>query len=652
MMENNNPGNNKKFDGYASLEHGVFAALERYSNVHRGSGHNSMVSTRLYDQAGDMVLEFLGLKKAGYTVIFCTPARADALMAHLESKSYQCLSSLAIGLSLGVRALAVKKSVLPGGAPVQTGGGTTRLISRDWVIWADAPGRFEAGTPAIINVIAFARALRLIQQYGKDIFMNPESGRLTLNDLLYKDELEKFSGRELLEKLSKTMAGQGLRGPTMEGQKPLINMDNSASTPAFVPVWNTFRLTLQQPDKVKEELVQEVKSICAAALGAPPADYDVIFTSNTTEAINIAAESLSRTPGEDSAPVVLNTILEHSSNDLPWRMVDGVNLIRLSVDAEGFVDLNELDSILKEYNLEGRHGNKRIGLVALSGASNVLGICNDIAEISRIVHRHGAKLLIDAAQLVAHRKVDMTECGIDFLAFSAHKVYAPFGCGVLVAGKGLLNFNSAELDLIRSSGEENAGGIAALGKSLVLLQRVGLEVIREEEQALTAMILKGMAQIPGLRVYGVTDPDSPGFGHKIGVIVFGMKGMMPNRVANELALQSGIGVRYGCHCAHILIKHLLGVSPSVERLQRLLLTLFPSIRLPGLVRISLGIGNSREDIESLIRVLAKIAGKSATSADRHSAIAQPRSPNVKKSIVKKQMQDFVENISLKVYGQS
>ena len=89
------------------------------------------------------------------------------------------------------------------------------------------------------------------------------------------------------------------------------------------------------------------------------------------------------------------------------------------------------------------------------------------------------------AQLVAHRKVEMEKCGIDYLAFSAHKVYAPFGTGVLVVRKGLLNFSPAELELIKSSGEENAGGIAALGKALVLLQRIGLDLIREEEQALT-----------------------------------------------------------------------------------------------------------------------------------------------------------------------
>jgi selenocysteine lyase/cysteine desulfurase len=106
-------------------------------------------------------------------------------------------------------------------------------------------------------------------------------------------------------------------------------------------------------------------------------------------------------------------------------------------------------------------------------------------EISRIVHQYGARLLVDAAQLVAHRKVEVERFEMDYLVLSAHKVYAPFGCGVLVARKGLLHFSSEEMELIRSSGEENAGGIAALGKSMVLLQRIGMDVIREEEQFLT-----------------------------------------------------------------------------------------------------------------------------------------------------------------------
>ena len=269
---------------------------------------------------------------------------------------------------------------------------------------------------------------------------------------------------------------------------------------------------------------------------------------------------------------MLNTFLEHNSNELPWRTNPGLSLIRLPVDAEGFIDLHEMETLLRAYNQEGQHGQSgtsgsaRIKLVAVSGASNVLGTCNDLAEISRIVHRYGARLLVDAAQLVAHRKVEMAGWGIDYLAFSAHKVYAPFGTGVLLARKGLLSFGSAELALIRSSGEENVGGIAALGKALVLLQRIGLDVIQEEEQALTGRALAGLAQIPGLTIYGIKDPDSPRFARKGGVIAFDLKGILPSRVAKALAERGGIGVRYGCHCAHLLIKRLVGITPLLERL--------------------------------------------------------------------------------------
>ena len=142
----------------------------------------------------------------------------------------------------------------------------------------------------------------------------------------------------------------------------------------------------------------------------------MIFTANTTEAINLVAESLSRTD-TGIEPVVVNTILEHNSNELPWRTLRGFSQIRLGVDADGFVNLNELDTLLCSYNQQGEHGEQRIKLVTVSGASNVLGVCNDLAEIGRIVHRYGARLLVDAAQLVAHRKVEVEACGIDYLAF-------------------------------------------------------------------------------------------------------------------------------------------------------------------------------------------------------------------------------------------
>ena len=151
--------------------------------------------------------------------------------------------------------------------------------------------------------------------------------------------------------------------------------------------------------------------------------------------------------------------------------------------------------------------------------------------------------------------------------------------------RGCCNFSPAELELIRSSGEENVGGIAALGKALVLLQRIGLDVIQEEEQALTARALRGLAQIPGLKIYGVKDPDSPRFAQKGGVIAFDLGDIMPSRVAKGLAERGGIGVRYGCHCAHLLIKHVLHIPPLLQQLQGLILTLVPTAqparRRPG-----------------------------------------------------------------------
>ena len=636
-------------EAFAELERGVQAALETYSNVHRGSGHNSMVSTHLYEQAKDIVLEHFGLNKERYVVIFCTPRRAEALKAQLKPKSYQSVSSEDVRLPLGIRALAVDRKALPGGVPFQTGGGTARLVSPGWVIWAKALDKFEAGTPAIVNVIAFAKALRLIQHFGNAAFQDAAAEqiavdeKLAASDILYHDELEKYSGRELLDELRRTLIGRGVRVPTMEGIRPFINLDNGASTPTFTPIWDAVCQTWHQARQVQPEIIHEVKSICTEVLDAPLATYDVIFTSNTTEAINLVADSLRHDSKKGVKPVVVNTIIEHNSNELPWRMVPGCSLIRLSVDAEGFVDLNELEALMHAYNQEGQHGKKRIKLVAVSGASNVLGVFNNLAEISRIVHRYGARLLVDAAQLVAHRKVEMERCGIDYLAFSAHKVYAPFGSGALLVRKGLLHFSPTELNLIQSSGEENVGGIAALGKALMLLQRIGFDVIQGEEQTLTARALRGLARIPGLTLYGINDPDSPHFARKGGVIVFRLKGIMANRVAKELAEQGGIGVRSGCHCAHLLIKRLLNIHPLLELFQGLILTLFHQVALPGLTRVSLGVENSEEDVDTLIQVLDKIAR--LPRAETNSPFASAPTD------IQRQMDNFAKAAAQKVYTQ-
>jgi selenocysteine lyase/cysteine desulfurase len=567
----------------------------------------------------------------------------------LAPGKYRVVSSADIGLPLGIRALAVRKGALPRGIPFQTGGGTTRIISPDWAIWATGPERYEAGTPAIINVIAFARALSLTMRHGKDIFKGPPTEILSATDILYRDDMERYTGQEMLDALRQTLIGRSMKVPTTAGLKPYINFDNSASTPTFTPVWDTVRRTWRQSPQVQQEIIREVSPLVAGFLGAPPASYDVIYTSNTTEAINLAAENLGREDDKETEPVILTTLLEHSSNDLPWRTATRYPLIRLPIDNEGFIDLNQLETLMRDYNQEYRYGKKRIRLMAVCGASNVLGVFNNLEEISRIVHKYGAQLLVDAAQMAAHRKINIEECGIDYLAFSAHKIYAPFGCGVLVARKGLLGFSPEEMELIRRSGEENTGGIAALGKAIVLLQRIGMELIRNEEQVLTGRILRGLAQIEGITVYGIKDPDSPAFARKGGVIVFAMKGLMSDSLARELAVEGGIGVRYGCHCAHILIKHLVGIPPFLEKFQRLIAILFPALKFPGLARVSLGIGNSVEDVDILIDVLNKIAAGQSSKGSKRAASSYDETPKVTKKDVQRQIKEFSRNAAQRVY---
>jgi|WetSurMetagenome_2_1015567.scaffolds.fasta_scaffold00921_9 selenocysteine lyase/cysteine desulfurase len=628
------------------LKESVYASLETYSNIHRGSGHKSAVSTYLYEQARKIVLEQLGLKKSRYQVIFCNLRMAERLRAILNPTSLKIITSGDIGLSLGVWAVAVKKNALPKGDPFQSGGGTTRLVSTSWIVWAKTPDKFEAGTPSIINIIAFARALQLIRVYGTGTFNNNLKGTLTANEILYNDKLGQFSGNELLDEFRKSEIGRNISVPTVEGIKQFINLDNGASTPAFTPVWEAAWNSWQLSESLRKDIIKEAKSICSDFLGAPADSYDFIFTSNTTEAVNLAAESLGMEPDKEIEPVVINTILEHNSNDLPWRMIPGISHIRLETDAEGFLDLNKLDILLSEYNQKFIHGEKRIRILALSGASNVLGTFNDLSEISRIVHRYGVRLLVDGAQLIAHRKVDVEEYGIDYLAFSAHKAYAPFGSGLLVVRRGILNFDPSELQLIQSSGEENISGIAAMSKSLLILNRIGLDLIQKEEQALTSKALRGLSSIEGLKVYGITDPDSPKIRHRGGVIAFNFTKIFSHVVAKELADRGGIGVRFGCHCAHVLVKWLLNVPPWLEKFQKVMVTVFPAVQLPGVARISLGIENSESDVDSLIDELRKIKNENEKNQ-------KPEPGNVvliSKKDFRKQMDKYIAAAASRVYS--
>lgn len=621
------------------LEKSILEALRTYSNVHRGSGHKSMVSTRLFEECRHIVLDFLGVDPRKFRVIFCTPYQAELMAKVLKPGSHKTLSSLSFGLAVGVRALVVRKGGFPTGPPPMSGGGSAKLISTRWVIWERPPAKYEAGTPPLINIITFARTLQLVKKHGEKLFEDLPKKKFSEGELIGKDQLNGFTGQALLNRFRDTRIGLDLRVPTAKGPQRFINLDSSASTPAFGPVWDVFKNTLHADMNSGTRITAAVRKICSDFLGAPGKDYEIIFTSNTTEGINLVAGSLARTETGGVEPLVLGTLLEHSSNDLPWRNVGNHALIHLPVDPEGFVDSNDLEGLLDDYNRKGKYGKQRIRLVAISAASNVLGTCNNIHEISEIVHRYDARLLVDGAQLVSHRKVDIGRDGIDFFVFSAHKVYAPFGSGALVVKKGILNYSTRDRDKIKSCGEENLAGIAAMGKALHVLGRIGMDLIEREEQELTRHALSGMQEIPGMKLVGIRAYDAAKLAQRVGVIPFNLGNMVSFTLGRKLASDHGIGVRVGCHCAHILVKHVLGVKPGLERFQRIMQKLIPAMTFPGVVRVSFGLENTMEDVDALLSGLKSMAeggGKDAGAASR--------------SQIRKSIKDYSAGCRDKVFG--
>jgi hypothetical protein len=175
--------------------------------------------------------------------------------------------------------------------------------------------------------------------------------------------------------------------------------------------------------------------------------------------------------------------------------------------------------------------------------------------------------------------------------------------------RGLLRWSPGELTRARTSGEENIVGIAALGKALTLLERIGMPLVETEEQELTSKLVAGLAALPGIELFGVRDPADPRFKDRTGVVAFSARQVPHNLVGQELAERGGIGVRSGCFCAHLLIKELLHITPLRARAADLGLLVAPSFTaplLPGLVRVSLGLENGPKDIARLLSTLKRI----------------------------------------------
>lgn len=396
-----------------------------------------------------------------------------------------------------------------------------------------------------------------------------------------------------------------------------INFDNAASTPPLASVVKAMMEFLPWYSGVhrgtgyKSLASSWVYDDCHQVIGSfVKADLDkntVIILKNTTEAIN----KLSYRLNLKSNDVVVSTLMEHHSNDLPWRRQAIVKYA--GVDDNGFLDVNDVKRILKQ-------NYPRVRLLAVCGASNVTGHLNDIHTLAELAHEFKARILVDGAQLIPHCPVDMKADNdprhIDYLAFSGHKIYAPFGTGVLIGPKETFLNSQPEyvgggtvsvvtprqvfwggLPDREEAGSPNVIGAMVLSQTIKYLQSVGMEKLCAYEQELGNYAVEKIKSIPGIKVYGSLP--------RVGVISFNIEGIPHQLVGAILCYEAGIGVRTGCFCAQSYVRRLLGEDRNEEQIA------FYSAEeinnLPGMVRISLAAYNTRAEIDTVVQWLQTIA---------------------------------------------
>jgi cysteine desulfurase/selenocysteine lyase len=269
-----------------------------------------------------------------------------------------------------------------------------------------------------------------------------------------------------------------------------------------------------------------------------------------------------------------------------------------------------------------------VRLLAVTGGSNVTGHIPDVHALAEMAHAAGAQILVDAAQLAPHRAVDMRRLAdhghLDYVALSAHKLYAPYGTGALIGrrdtfargepehrGGGTIDFVSTD-EIAWASGPDrdeagspNVVGAVALAAALRTLQAIGLAAIAQHEAELTRHALQRLAAIDGLRLYG--DPRPERATSRLGVVPFNLVTRSHFLVAGVLSAEHGIGVRNGCFCAHPYVTHLLGLTPSAARLVREQVARGDRRAMPGMVRASFGLFNTIEDVDRLADALQQIA---------------------------------------------
>ena len=415
--------------------------------------------------------------------------------------------------------------------------------------------------------------------------------------IMHKENIDDL--RKLLIGLDKKVNVDG------KGRLVPINFDNAATTPTFKRVMKKVLETSEyygsiargdgQKSQLCSDLYEESREYILEYFNAPEDIYTAIFVGNTTDGLN----KLSNILIDNKDDIVITTRMEHHSNDLPWR--NKCDLKYAEVDKNGRVKIEEIECLLDKYK-------ERVKYVTITGASNVTGYVNDIKRVAKAAHKYGAKIIVDGAQLIPHKKISMTQEdvneNIDFLVFSGHKVYAPFGSGVIIGlrevfnekepsslGGGTVQIVLDDRQLLLDTPERNEAGTPnlfgaiSIAESLKQMDKIGFETIENNERELIAYLIKELKSFEKVILYG----DNENISDRLGILVFNIEGMSYEKVGEYLSNIRAIGVRQGGFCSHPYTRRVLGIKD--DDLQKYM----SECGTPGLVRVSLGVYNSKKE---------------------------------------------------------
>jgi len=469
--------------------------------------------------------------------------------------------------------------------------------------------------------------------------------------------------------LKKQFVGLDTQYPLATGKmQRRIYLDSGASSLMFRPAMKTVaaylahyantHTTVHSSAKITSAAMAWANEMVLDFVNAPAPDYVCAFLgSGTTAAANRVAQGLAATRA--GKEVVLVSSMEHHSNDLPHRhhskIVEHIPLVGEGAHP-GQVDLDALEGLLK------RHAGK-VNYIAVTGVSNVTGILNPLADMAQLAHAHGALMVVDGAQMVAHAPVDLAGCDIDFFIFSGHKVYAPGSPGVMVGRRELVEAMSptqlgggmvgavskwgydlaTSLEDREQAGTPNIPGTLALACVLSALNKLGMDEVFEREKALAQWTLQQFANIPGVTVYGDLAIE------RVGTITFNVDGVGHGLVAAILNDYHGIAVRNECFCAHPYVQDMLKDSFSELAEQAVSLdnaameALFQVHR--GMVRASFGLYTDQRDIEQLVAAVSDISQHADQYCQQYQALASGQYQHIEYNPVPEQLFDIEQTLN-------